>query len=250
MSIPGAMPDLERPEIFSRIVAADCPQDTLVLARLLSERFSCRGFRSDPVPRAEIETWLSLAQLSASWCNAQPWQLVVTAGAATDRFRAALHAQALGDPSVPAPDFAFPSEYAGIYRERRRETAGRLYDAVGVPKGDRHASAQQTLENFRLFGAPHVMIVTSDARLGTYGAVDCGLFVANLLLIAQSMGIATIPQAAIALYPALIRAHFELPRERLIVCGISFGRADPAHPANSFRTNRAPIEAVVDHREE
>jgi proline dehydrogenase len=40
-----------------------------------------------------------------------------------------------------------------------------------VVRGDREASGRQARENFRLFGAPHVAIVTTDAALGTYGAV-------------------------------------------------------------------------------
>ena len=56
----------------------------------------------------------------------------------------------------------------------------------------------QALENFRLFGAPHVLIVTSERDLGVYGAVDCGLYGGSLLLAAQSLGIATIAQAALA----------------------------------------------------
>jgi len=41
--------------------------------------------------------------------------------------------------------------------------------------GDREASKRQTLENFRMFGAPHVAIITTERKLGTYGVLDCGL---------------------------------------------------------------------------
>jgi len=33
--------------------------------------------------------------------------------------------------------------------------------------------------------------------------------------------------------------------DRSIVCGISFGMADPAHPANHFRTTRADSASSV-----
>ncbi len=36
-----------------------------------------------------------------------------------------------------------------------------------------------------------------------------------------------------------------IPKERLVVCGISFGYEDTAHAANSYRTSRAPLEDVV-----
>src|SRR5258705_6831717 len=65
-----------------------------VLEELLSERYSCRAFLPQPVPRATIERVLTAAQRTASWCNSQPWQVVVASGAAKERFRAAIYAEA------------------------------------------------------------------------------------------------------------------------------------------------------------
>jgi nitroreductase len=234
---------LERPDILA--LAQGLPADTQIIARLLSSRFSCRAFRSDPVPHATIERLLSLAQLSASWCNAQPWHVIVTKGEGTDRFRAAIHEYALANPALNESDFPFPAQYTGIYQARRRETASRLYESVGVAAGDRIASRRQTLENFKLFGAPHVMIISTESDLGTYGAIDCGIFIGSVLLLAESLGLATIPQAALAVYSRFVREHFGLPENRRVVCGISFGYADPDHPANRFRTARAPIAEAV-----
>ena len=218
---------------------------TETLAGLMAARYSCRAFRADPVPTAVIERMLTLAQLSPSWCNSQPWQVIVTEGAGTERFRAALMAyvSTAGEPA--APDIPYPSGYFGVYKERRRECGWQLYDAVGVPHGDREASAKQALENFRLFGAPHVMIVTSERDLGPYGAVDCGLYVGNLLLAAESLGVATIAQAALARCSPFLHAHFGIPETRTVVCGVSFGYADEAHPANGFRTRRAGLDEAV-----
>lgn len=42
-----------------------------------------------------------------------------------------------------------------------------------------------------------------------------------------------------------LRQFFGLAPERHIVCGLSFGYADNAHPANGFRTSRAPLEDAV-----
>src|SRR5262249_32098716 len=96
-----------------------------------------------------------------------------------------------------------------------------------------------------LFGAPHLLIVTTEQDLGTYGAIDCGIYLSSLMLLAQSMGIATIAQAAFAMYSPFIRAYFNLPEHRQVVCGLSFGYADDSHPANGFRTTRAPAAEVV-----
>jgi nitroreductase len=209
------------------------------LERLLVERHSCRAFLPDEVPRATIEKILAIAQRTASWCNSQPWQLAIVSGQALQRYRQALLEQV--NSVKPAPDLPFPGEYRGVYQDRRRECGFQLYEAVGVQRGDRAAGDRQRLENFRFFGAPHVAIVTTDAPLGVYGAVDCGAYVANFMLAAQALGVATIAQAALAAYSACAREHLSIGPDRLVVCGISFGFEDEDHPANRFRTSRAAI---------
>ncbi len=83
-----------------------------VLEDLLASRFSCRAFKPDPVPRATIERILAAAQKTASWCNSQPWQLVIASGAATRKFRDVMYgAASSGKPN--SGDFPFPREYRG-----------------------------------------------------------------------------------------------------------------------------------------
>lgn len=220
--------------------------DADVLARLLAARHSCRAFRPDPVPRPVIERIVRTAGRTASWCNTQPWQLVVTSGAATERFRDALLAQpAAGTGRDIGPD----PVYEGAHLLRRRACGYQLYDSVGIARGDREASARQARENLRLFGAPHVAIVSADRSLGPYGAMDCVAFVSGFLLVAESLGVATIAQAALASHAALIRGHLGLPASRDVVCGISFGYEDAAHPANAFRTGRAETDELVTWRD-
>ncbi len=222
------------------------PEAAEALARLLTRRHSCRAFRPDPVPREVIERILATAQKVPSWCNAQPWQVIVTSGAETDAFRDMLLRAVETEPH--APDFPFPERYEGVYRERRRECGWQLYEAVGVARGDREGSARQMRENFRLFGAPHCAIVTTPAALGVYGAVDCGAWVTAFCLAATAEGVATIPQAAVASYAPAVRRHFGIGEDRKLVCAISFGWEDESHPANAFRTTRAPLDEVVTWR--
>lgn len=215
-----------------------------VLEQLMAARFSCRAFKPDPVPRATIERILGAAQKTASWCNSQPWQVVITSGEATRKFRDAIYPVAAS--GAPASgDFAFPREYRGVYLERRRESGFQLYNTLGIARGDKAAYAKQALENFNFFGAPHVAIVSTDEALGVYGAIDCGGYVTSFMLAAQALGIATVPQAALAFHSGVVRAHFGLPDDRRVVCGISFGYADRTHKANSYRTSRAALGEVA-----
>ncbi|MET7770207.1 nitroreductase [Nocardia sp. NPDC005366] len=213
------------------------------LSRILGARYTCRQFTADPVPRETIEALLRLAQRTPSWCNTQPWQLVITEGAGTDRFRKELLDHVAG--AIPEPDFPFPAHYTGVYRDRRRECGLQLYDSVGIAKGDNAGTMRQAVRNFELFDAPHVAIVTSEADLGVYGAVDCGLYIGNFLLAAQSLGLGAAPQAALASYSPFLRTYFDIPDHRRVVAAISFGYPDIDHPVNGFRTARAEVDQVA-----
>src|SRR6202000_1724488 len=88
-----------------------------VLEERMAEHFSCRAFRPDPVPRPIIERILKAAQRTASWCNSQPWQVVIASGASKEKFRQAIYASAVS--GVDDGDFPFPREYRGVYLQRR-----------------------------------------------------------------------------------------------------------------------------------
>ncbi len=211
---------------------------------VVRSRYSARMFKPDAVPDETIERILALAQQTPSWCNCQPWQLVITRGLGTQRFREAILAHARSG-AKPQPDFAFPAAYEGEYRERRKVCGVQLYQALAIGREDRGRAAQQALENFNLFGAPHVAIVTTEAALGVYGLLDCGLYVQTFMLAARNFGVDSIAQAALASYPELVRTHFGLPSNRKLVCGISFGYAAADHPIHSYRTERATMADAV-----
>ncbi|NLV81264.1 MAG: nitroreductase [Rhodococcus sp.] len=214
------------------------------LSQLLDARYSCRGFLPDRVPRADIERMLRMGQRTASWCNSQPWRVHLVGGQALERLRKAAYAQASAgefDPDIPGP-----SEYRGVYAERRRGAGHALYHALGIARDDYARRTEQMLENYRFFGAPHVAIITTDRALGTYGAVDCGGYVSTLLLAAQSLGIAAVPQAAVPMVASALRRELGIDDDRDIVCAVSFGYADDAHAANTCRTERAPLDDTVE----
>jgi nitroreductase len=225
------------------------PMPIEALEGLLASRYSCRAFRPDPVPRPIIDRILTAAQRTASWCNSQPWQIVIASGEAKERFRRAIYTEAASGAAEDV-DFAFPREYRGVYLERRRESGFQLYNTLGIPRGDKVAYAKQALENYNFFGAPHVAIVHTDEALGIYGAIDCGAYVSNFMLAAQALGLGTIAQAALARRSGLIRRHFKLGDDRRVVCGISFGFPDQDHKINSYRTSRASLVDAVSFVEE
>lgn len=223
--------------------SSDSQDEWSTLHRLVNERWSCRAFLDRQVPRSDIEQLLELARRSASWSNTQPWQVIVTSGEATERFREAMCEWVrIGRSGY---DVAEPEDFDEVAKDRRRACARQLYESVGVEWGDRAASAEQSLRNFGFFDAPHVAILTTPRRQGAYALLDTGVYVANFLLGAQAMGLGAIAQAALAEYGAPIREHFGIPEDRSVVLGISFGYPDLEQPVNLYRTARAPLEQTV-----
>ncbi len=216
--------------------------DSQVQGAVMAGRFSCRAYDPRPVPHDVLEQLVTMARSSPSWCNVQPWEVVLTRGEATRALREGLKAQ-LETPA--APDLPFPATYAGAHLDRRRACGWALYEAVGIQKGDREASTKQALRNFEFFDAPHVAILSTAAALGVYGVLDCGVYLGHFLLAAQSLGLGTIAQAAPAAYAPFLHEHLAIPQERQILCAIALGYPDMNDPANKFRTVRAGLHEHV-----
>ena len=213
------------------------------LEALLESRYSCRAFLSDSIAEQELATLFRMAQRAPSWCNVQPWQVSLVSGPILAELSEALLAAEYSD--TPQPDLPAPAAYEGVYRKRRSETAYGLYGSLGIRREDRELRRAQARENFRFFGAPHVAVVTTEDVLGSYGVLDCGGYITTLLLAAESLGLAAVPQAAIAMYSGTVRRVLDLPQNRLIIAAVSLGYADKTHPANGFRTSRANVSDVV-----
>lgn len=215
-----------------------------VLTALAGRRHSCRAFRHEPLARARIEQMLRIAQAAPSDCNSQSWMTHILSGQALERLRAALIEAALAGVPIE-PDVPPVAGYEGVLQDRRRACGWALYEAVGVTRGDREGSHRQSLENFSLFGAPHLALITVPKAMGARGIFDAGIYAGFLLLAAEALGIAAVPQASITHYAQVLRRHADIPRSHHIICGVAFGTEDAAHPANAFRTTRADLSECV-----
>ena len=119
----------------------------------IKARYSCRKFQDREVPRAIIEKILEVSQHTASWNNVQPWRVLIANGEAAKIFSAALlaHVEAGGKPN---PDFAFPTDYQGIERERRKTCGLQLYQAVKITREDEAGKRNQMLTTFAFSARP------------------------------------------------------------------------------------------------
>jgi len=103
--------------------------------------------------------------------------------------------------------------------------------------------------SYNRFAAPLVACVRAPAELGPYGALECVGFVTALCLAAQARSVGTVPPAVISAYAPFVRDWFGL-EGRLVLCAVSFGRADPDAPINTFRTDRETPDALIDWKDD
>ncbi len=209
----------------------------------MNDRYSCRAYKPDPVPRRVIETILRDAGRAPSWCNVQPWQVHVLSGEKTDAFREIM--LNAFDNTQPEADYFYPMRYTDERRKRAHTCAFQLYEAPGIERRDVQGRRNQLRENFSFFGAPHVAVITCHKELGPYGTLDCGGFLTSFCLSALSQGVASIPQGSIAYYAAAVREYLNIDTDQLVLAAVSFGYGDHDHAANKFRTERADLDELV-----
>ena len=217
-----------------------------MLATLLRERRSVRGYLSRPVSDDVLASVFSMAQCAPSGCNAQPWQVHVASGDAANGLREALHGAAATGCDLDV-DFPLTGPYpAGVFRQRQIGAAVALFEATRVARDDRDARTQSMLRNFRFFEAPHVAFLFLPDWARDREIFDCGLYAQSLMLALTAYGIASCPQASLGYYADIIRQQLDIEGDMRLLLGISFGYADTTHPANRVRTERAHISEAVE----
>ncbi len=210
----------------------------------LKKRVSIRAFLDRPVPEETLRKVFAAARLSPSNCNVQPWQIYVVSGAKKNELKDRLVATVMSG-QAPDPDFDWKIRYEGIHRDRQFGSAQALYGSMGIERSDKDGRLLAMLRNWTFFDAPHAVFFTMDKYLGIMGAVDMGIYAQTLSLLMLEEGISGCIQGALGQYPGPVREVLNIPEERGILFGMSFGYADESAPVNTTRTDREPLESSV-----
>jgi nitroreductase len=220
------------------------PDSIAAVDAAITSRRSVRAFLPDPVPRQTVEQILEVAARAPSGTNTQPWQVVVLTGQAKAELTRKIVA-AYDDPAQRASHAEeypyYPVEWRSPYIDRRRKVGWDLYGLLGIGKADKDAMHAQHGRNYAFFDAPVGLIFTIDRILQQGSWLDYGMFLQNVMVAARGRGLDTCPQQAFAQYHRIIEEHLQLPAERMVVCGMSLGRADPAAQVNRLHTERAAL---------
>jgi len=211
---------------------------------LLQNRVSIRAFSDKPIADKALTSIFENAQLSPSNCNVQPWQICVVSGKSLDELKTQFM-QTLMSGSKPNPDFNWLPKYEGIHRERQFGSANALYNSINVAREDKKARQMAMVRNWQFFDAPYAVFFTMDKYLDIMGAVDLGIYAQTLSLLLTEQGIGSCMQGALGQFPEPVRKVLNLPDERGILFGMSFGYADENAAINKTKTDRATLESAV-----
>ena len=224
-------------------MTGDADLVTAPVDRAIENRRSVRAFLDTPVPLETVRRILAVASRAPSGTNTQPWQVHVFTGSARDRLVAAACKAHDGEAAAHSMEYDYyPKEFFEPYLSRRRKVGYDLYALLKIDKGDKEAMNAQHRKNLEFFGAPVGLIFTIDRRMGKGSFMDYGMFLENLMVAARARGLDTCALMPWAQFHRVVAEHLGLPPERMVVCGMALGYADPVAPANFLRTERMPVD--------
>lgn len=212
--------------------------------KAVESRISCRAFLDKPVDLRLVTELIERAARAASGGNLQPWRIHALTGAPLAEVKRQVAATMEGrDPRhVDAEYPIYPKELWEPFKGHREHHGVQLYGALKIDRNDADARIQQYKENFKFFDAPVGLFVSIDRRLGPGQFSDLGSYITTLMLLARAHGLDTCPQESWARAYRTVGAFLKLPAEQMLFCGLAIGYRDMEHPANSFRSPRAPLE--------
>ena len=173
----------------------------------------------------------------------QPWSVAVVREGSRQELAQRLLAE-FDSQKQASPDYDYyPTENFAPFTQRRHEIGVALYKAKGIKfsktQVDWSAVLQFIRQNYDFFGADTALIFYVDKRLTAGANLDIGMFMQNVMLLAEAHGLNTCPQAAIGNYPDVVRSYLGLSDDVIILCGLAIGYADTNHATNCVAVNKA-----------
>ena len=215
----------------------------------INKRQSIRAFKPDPVPADILRKITEGALRSPSGSNSQPWELAVVTGAKLEEIKQAFMASAA---SMPEPDLPWAMQYPEPWHSRRSAVMAGVLSKLGIAREDKQRRMELGLFGMRLWGAPAIIYVMIDRAFymanntpNFVPVFDCGLITQDIMLLATSYGVGSIPALQPVMFPRILREKLGLPDDKLMVIAVPLGYPDPDNAANQFRTSREPFEKMV-----
>jgi len=209
------------------------------LLEALEGRKSCRSYRSESPSREALEAVLRAAARAPSAVNLQPWRVWVGQGEELERLKRALlrayREQNIGcSPGGGRKATAAADWGPGSFRDLGRVVADRGEDfGAFINEG-----------SCNLYGAPVGIFCFIGPGEPAARRLDCGIWLAYLLLGAHAQGLSTCPVGLLAAYADVVKDALFVPEDHEFACAAALGYARDDDPVNRFDCPRKGIEAV------
>jgi nitroreductase len=220
------------------------------VSEAIASRISCRAFLDTPVPAATVREILDAARRAPSGGNLQPWIVHALAGEPLEALKAQVRRKVQADPRGDGSHEydIYPPGLGEPYRTRRFRAGEDLYATIGIGREDKAARLRQLARNYEFFGAPVGLFFYLDRGLGPPQWSDVGMYMQTVMLLARERGLHTCPQEIWSLVPGTVGEFLGTPPHLILFSGMALGWMDAAHPINTLRTERAPLDEFATMR--
>lgn len=209
----------------------------------IKTRQSIRAYLDKPVSKETLEALFEVAKFSPSSVNSQPWKVAIVQGKSLENLSSAIIKVA---DEKPRHDIHYyPDRWFEPYLGRRRACGLALYSALNISRREIEKQKEARLNNFRFFGAPVGVLFFVDRKLVDGSLVDVGMFWQTLMLTATDMGLGTCALGSLTEYPDIAKSVLNISDDYKLIGGMALGYPDMSSPANSFRTEREPLENIT-----
>ena len=211
----------------------------MTVSEAILSRRSIRAFTKTPISTAVIKDLLFKASRAPNGGNLQPWRIYVLNGPKMNEF---LEFQKAWDQPEHHEYDIYPEKLKEPYRTSRFQLGEEMYEILDIPREDKDARIQQVMKNFEFFGAPAAIFCFVDKQMGPPQWSDLGMFLQNLMLLAQEIGIDTCAQEAWAMKATSVSQFVGSPGDEMLFCGMAIGYKDPDAPINQLKSQRRSPE--------
>ncbi len=209
----------------------------------IRSRKSIRSFKNKNVSLKIIKEILSLAALSPSGSNTQPWNVHVLSGNYLKSFTSSAKKEFLNNfNNLSLERLNYMKEYREPYKARRKKVGWDLYSLLKINKGEYDKTKEFHSQNYNFFGAPVGLIFSIEKDLGWMSWLDYGMFLQTISLAARNYGLHTCPQAAWGLVHDKVHKLLKLKTNFTVHCGMAIGYSRDNAKVNSLVTERAEIK--------
>ncbi len=216
------------------------------LITLITQRKSARRFIKKPVDHDLVNRIIDIARQCATGGNMQPWHIDIVTGKTKQKLSDALK-EAIYQGQQANPDYNYyPPNFFDPFTLRRHHSGLALYHAENIQFSTEHIDwegvAKLAVRNYDFFGADIGFIFYIDKRLTSGAHIDIGIFMQNIMLLAEYFGLRTCSQAALGNYPDIVRSILSISDDMKILCGMSLGYADENAKINQCKIPKETID--------